>query len=332
MGAAAQFVPNARTPSLQIYGRMDLSVNQTTGAQKVSTVSSDTSLLGFRGAEQLGDGMTAYFKLEHGLQADTGMPSSAAAFFNRESHVGLRSERFGAIQLGSHWSPFIWITGKSDPFGRTTMGAQFNLLQGSNVRGYTSINPNSILYAAPALGPVTLRAQARLGEGSPVRTVAASAEYAKDRVYAGLAVESAEVTAATVQSPAGGIVRSKTVGLGAAYRFDAFRLFGYLQVNSAPRVDDAKGYLLGASIPAGKGEIRASVVRSDLPGASATQSALGYWYPFSPRTAVYATAAVLDNTGTASFRLWPVRQDTGLTGVPAGSDTRGFQLGVRHTF
>ncbi len=61
--------------SLQIYGRMDASFNAVNirGAGSSKTVSSDTSFIGFRGTEDLGDGVSAFFKLESQIASDTGV-------------------------------------------------------------------------------------------------------------------------------------------------------------------------------------------------------------------------------------------------------------------
>ncbi len=332
--AMAQFVPTAPTTSVQLYGRMDLSVNQVRTDGLVgsrTTVSSDTSLLGFRGVEDLGGGNLAYIKLEHGLAADTGLPASAT-FWNRETFVGLRSPTLGAIELGSFFSPFIWITGKTDPFARAMMGAQLALLQGSAVRGYAPTYPNSILYAAPKLGDVTVRLVGRLGEGTDNKNAAASIEYAKDRIYVGMAFDSVQVTATSVNSSRGGTVRARTVGLGATYRFDALRLFGYYQRNTAAGAAGASGYVVGLTVPAGSGEVRASVVGNRRSTGDATQAALGYWYPLSRRTALYGSVGNISNDGTAAFSLWPARQDAGAPAQAGGVDVRGMQVGMRHTF
>lgn len=332
--ALAQFAPTAATPSPQIYGRIDLSVNAVdlgTGGSR-ETVSSDTSLLGFRAVEDLGGGMLAYIKMEHGLSPDTGTATSPTTFWNREAFVGLRSARYGAIELGSFFSPFVWLTGRTDPFARGMMGAQLALLQGTGVRGYAPVYLNSVQLASPAWGPVRLRALARLDEGTASENYAASVDYSKDRLHAGLAVESVRASASSVASTAGGTVRVRTVGLGLSYRFDAVHLFSYVQRQTAPGATSAQGWVLGGRIPVGKGEVRASVVRNARSTGDATQFALGYWHTLSRRTGVYATVAAIDNEGSANFALWPARQDAGGTAPAPGAGVKGLQIGLRHSF
>lgn len=333
--AAAQFVPG-KDSSVQLYGRLDASINAIqydgeSGSRK--TVSSDTSLFGLRGTEQLGNGLSAYFKLESGFQVDTGTQSSATTFWNRESFVGLSDRQLGAIELGAHWSPFIFVTGKSDPFARAQTGAQQGMFQGHPVRGYTAMLPNSVLYASPTLfGGLNIRALAQLPEGTSNKNVAASFEYTDDRLYVGLALDRIEVSNATVGVPGAGFTHSQTTGLGATYRFDAFKLFGYLQDNKVDTQSSARGYLLGVTVPVGAGEFRASWIKNQRDTGDASLVAVGYAHALSKRTMVYTTAALLDNSTGTRIAMFPSSQDMG-TRVPAlGQDLRGFQIGVRHTF
>lgn len=326
----------AQTSSVELYGRIDLSVNAIkyqgeSGTRQ--TLSSDTSLFGLRGTEQLGGGLSAYFKLESGFQADTGMQTNPTTYFNRESYVGLRDNALGAIQLGSQWNPFIFVTGKSDPFARAQTGAQLSMLQGHAVRGYTPMLPNSVQYLSPTLfGGLSLRALAQMREGTANKNIAASAEYAADRLYVGLAMDRIEVATSTIGAPGAGFVHSQTTGLGATYRFDGFKLFGYLQHNQVDGLASAKGYLLGLTVPVGVGEFRASWIQNDRVTGDASLFAVGYAHNLSKRTMVYTSAALLDNSGASRIAIFPSSQDMG-TRVPAlGQDLRGIQLGVRHTF
>jgi len=66
-----------------------------------------SSRLGFRGTEDLGDGLKAFFKLEAGITADTGsaggsttLNPSGNSFFNRSAYLGLSHDSLGEIRLG----------------------------------------------------------------------------------------------------------------------------------------------------------------------------------------------------------------------------------------
>jgi predicted porin len=94
--------------SVSVYGILDLNVQSVrtegTGDQTVAGENAlSTSRLGFRGVEDLGGGLKAEFQLESKLTPQTGVAGSTTAnqIFNREAWVGLNSEKFGAIRLGT---------------------------------------------------------------------------------------------------------------------------------------------------------------------------------------------------------------------------------------
>jgi predicted porin len=66
-----------------------------------------SSRLGFRGTEDLGDGLKAFFKIEAGITADSGsaggsttLSPSGNSFFNRSAFLGLSHDSLGEIRLG----------------------------------------------------------------------------------------------------------------------------------------------------------------------------------------------------------------------------------------
>jgi hypothetical protein len=96
---------------------------------------------------------------------------------------------------------------------------------------------------------------------------------------------------------------------------------------------DAKGWLLGALVPVGAGEIRASystyrvdaVLLPLLDEPRVRKIALGYVHNLSKRTALYATYARVRNSGGSAVAL-----GGSVTGVNESSS--GFDLGLRHSF
>ncbi|RMA59967.1 putative porin [Acidovorax sp. 100] len=82
----------------QIYGQLRTSLNhyKTNGA-KTTAMTDNASRIGFRGAEDLGDGLRALFGLEIGFESDTGAFSTPAF---RYSYVGLASRELGTLVMG----------------------------------------------------------------------------------------------------------------------------------------------------------------------------------------------------------------------------------------
>ncbi|GAB3662514.1 porin [Ramlibacter alkalitolerans] len=93
---------------------------------------------------------------------------------------------------------------------------------------------------------------------------------------------------------------------------------------------DGRGWLLGTLVPVGAGEIRASYSTYKIDAGAgadprARQLALGYVHNLSKRTALYATAARVQNRNGAAVSL------NGATLGTATSST-GYDLGIRHSF
>jgi predicted porin len=115
--------------------------------------------------------------------------------------------------------------------------------------------------------------------------------------------------------------------LGASYDFGiakAFFLWGENKVGATK----ARPINIGAHVPVGAGVIRIAYGRLKATGFGndATHASIGYVHNLSKRTALYATAARLDNKGTGTT----FNNGLGVT-TPGGAST-GYEMGVRHTF
>jgi predicted porin len=155
-----------------------------------------------------------------------------------------------------------------------------------------------------------------------------------------------------------------TGSIGASYDFGVVKLFGEysdsklktdrstLNLQSAFGVSDpsAKGWLLGATVPVGPGLIRLaySAVKYDntlgalnqvfgvRPDPKADKFAIGYVHNLSKRTALYATAAYVNNkdgadlttgVGTANFTGGTING-----GILTPKSAMGYDFGIRHAF
>ena len=105
----------ATQDGVTIYGIMDTGLEYqrvsagasgpATSSKQVATGAYSASRLGFRGSEDLGEGLRALFVLEHGLNSDDGTAANAT-FWNRKSIVGLAG-RFRDHTLGRANTPAI---------------------------------------------------------------------------------------------------------------------------------------------------------------------------------------------------------------------------------
>jgi predicted porin len=139
--------------SVTMYGLVDLGVAKVSrGAYQL--MSNKTSLLGFRGEEDLGGGARASFQLESGVLADTG--TSDTIFWGRQAWVGLGSE-WGQIRLGRTKDQTDGIVGEIDPFSTDGLvGDQTKTAWRAGVIG--SRLSDSVTYISPIVSGVRLTA------------------------------------------------------------------------------------------------------------------------------------------------------------------------------
>jgi len=226
---------------LTVYGIADAGVRHSSGmtasnapsALSSSSVASgvnNTSRLGFRGREDLGDGTYALFNFESGLNIDTGATANTAKFFDRAAVVG----------LGGNW-------------GQVTAGRQINLLSDAispvdavGMR-FASFNPNIVTAALSnhglgveygtsgatsgsyrldnslkytgRFGPVTARAMYSFGEN-------AGHTSAQSSMGGSLAIAKAGwmVSGAYQRFETAGNLKLRAATLGASYQFEKVRL------------------------------------------------------------------------------------------------------------
>ena len=163
--------------SVTIYGIIDTNITYenraagTTGVSgskfQVASGSSNIqgSRLGFKGAEDLGGGLSAVFALEAGFYSDTGALSNAnggsPTLFRRKSYVGFASNTAGTVLVGrqTDWNDTISAYTAVHDFGGFVgnSGANLDRLQGTRTN-------NSISYTSPTIAGFTGTALYGFGE------------------------------------------------------------------------------------------------------------------------------------------------------------------------
>jgi predicted porin len=133
--------------------------------------------LGFKGTEDLGNGLKAVFLLEQGFALDTGRQAGAQAvpantdasnqpMFNRQAYAGL-SGNFGTVVGGRLYTPYYTFVSGLDPFGAGTVGSYRNAFssawQVSNGTSFQSLTDplrvdNALAYISPSFGGFTVTA------------------------------------------------------------------------------------------------------------------------------------------------------------------------------
>ena len=165
--AAAVVAPLAAVADTTLYGRIhtsleyedgdaiDISRSPTTGAisESVSTaddtwnVRNETTRIGVKGSEDLGNGLKAIFQAEWAFNSAEG-GSTAGGLGNRLAYAGL-SGGWGTAAIGRQWTPYYGAVDKTDIFN----GGSFN-----NTYIGTFRTGNAIQYVSPNWGGFTAKA------------------------------------------------------------------------------------------------------------------------------------------------------------------------------
>jgi predicted porin len=326
--------------SVTLFGVVDAGVRYVkNGDEKVKSLSSNgvnTSRLGFRGVEDLGDGLKAGFWLETGLNPDTGTSSDTSRFWNRRSTVSLMGN-FGEVRLGRDFTPTYTGFSDYDAFGTNGVGAsdKFAVKLGTVVDTLTRAD-NEVSYFLPSgLGGFYGQGTVAAGEGT------AGKKYVGGRVgyAAGPLDVSFSAGQTTVAPNAAGDDKFKQFNAGGAYDFGMVKVSGYV---TEYKYADLKMVVanIGAIVPVGQGSVRVSYINANASGTSAAgvntdkndanQFAVGYLYDLSKRTALYTSVARVNNKGLANFT---VDSNPALPNPNTQSkDSTGFEVGLRHRF
>ena len=322
--------------SVTLFGIVDLSVNSVkNGAISQKLLSSNqlnSNRLGFRGIEDLGGGMRAGFWIEGGMNNDDGTGLAAGGGMNwaRRSTVSLLGG-FGEVRLGRDYTPTFFNKTVFDPFGTNGLGSELNVESTLGSGATTLVRAsNMVSYFLPAMGGIYGQVSVAAGENVPGN------KYVGGRIgYSGGPVNVAIAYGKTYKD--GPMLTDfKDINVGGSYNLGFMTLIGqYGKVDYSNR--DQKKVLLAVTVPFGASTLKASyVMAKGNQGSSGTdfdakQIAFGYQYDLSKRTAIYATASSLNNDGNpVTGARFTVGQGPAM--VRGGDTSRGYNLGVRHSF
>lgn len=330
--------------SVTLFGVVDANVSVYDGQRTVTGMGNSgtsSSALGFRGVEDLGNGLKAQFWLEGAVGVDDGSGVGADATggfeFKRRSTVSLLSN-VGELRLGRSTTAAYDAVSRYDVFGTVGAGGsgvwgQIGGVRRDNMLGY---------YSADFAG-FKINANYAFGEG-----VESSNDGVRTGNYYGVAAtyDNGPISAAVSYFDQG---RKSTTtqerdgwAIGGAYDFGVVKLsaaYQAVEAQSVPAVAATKvesdNFLVALSAPVGAaGVVKASYNRyqneTTAKKDKADHYSLGYVHSLSKRTAVYGTYSYLKNKNNGSaFTL-------GGAGVtkPAldNGKIQALQVGVRHSF
>lgn len=289
---------------------------------------------GLKGSEDLGNGYQIGFVLESGFDADTGAMSKDG-LFNREATLRV-SGPFGSIyagrmgRIGSDAGSVGFYAGSVSPFGSGwgKMAGHFAV-----TANYDSRYNNALAYVSPKVGPVTVYAQYTMGNATEnesgddrLFSLGAQADFGALQVLGLVEYLNKKSVAGTTVYDDSQYDDSYTINLGGSYDFSVAKVFlagqyfkaapnyAGMKANYADLVKgeewrysfDGFGVNVGATAPIGAGEflVSAGYGKGDLNyntqdakrSADAYIIQVGYTYPFSKRTNLYAGAGYMQTS------------------------------------
>ncbi|MCP3712855.1 porin [Paraburkholderia sp. CNPSo 3274] len=220
--------------SVTLYGSLDAGIAYVNNAGGHSAWLQSSSLLsntyfGLKGAEDLGGGLKAIFKLESGFNLSSGAFSNNSTMFNRQAYVGIQSAQYGTFTLGKQYDSVVdylsplSLAGQAGvvnlaahPLNNDNIGAQYSI---NNAVKYESANYSGFhfggLYGfSNDPGQFANGRAWSVGAGYAAGPLTVAAAYDQTNTNTNAATNGS--AAATV--PLGGNVK-RTFGVGANYAF-----------------------------------------------------------------------------------------------------------------
>jgi predicted porin len=314
--------------------------------------------LGFKGTEDLGNGLKAVFLVEQGLGLDSSSndasvgTSNRSISFTRQAYVGLAGS-YGTLVGGRLYTPhFSLWSGSIDPFGAGTVGQYANLLGGAAAGDVVRVD-NAVAYISPSFGGFTVTAAysnklagqetvsaTGVTNGNDTKIYALLGQFKAGGLDLGLNYHYGKFEGVNA------VDNTYNLTLGGNYNFGFMKLHGAVAFNESEFQGvggdnlEIYNYFLGATVPVGKVDLKASVGYSDADDfGTQSQYAVGANYNLSKRTDIYAAYSYLD-TDEDRLILGAVTAGLGLGGAVGVGDAgnagqgyrQGVQIGVRHKF
>jgi predicted porin len=356
---AASMAASAQS-SVTIYGRVDGGVEYlnhiANGAGGTSSRWSaeggdwGTSMLGFKGTEDLGGGTSSLFDLETAIQIMNGT-TGGGKMFSRRAYVGLKNETWGQVQAGRNLfidSDGVW---EFDPFVQEAVSSA-SLVRGRNWQQ----SSNNVEYHSPAWHGLDVQGQYAFGNQTSGFNNGAEGDFGRSDgimlsyhsplfdlrgIYDELRDSNGRLSNI--------FTASREYFVGANVRVQKFKIQAAYTHYAAPDspagvADSADHYWLGATyqatphwaVTAAGFYIRVGNGGGDVshdPGSHAMLYALGSTYNLSARTFLYGTVAYVNNSKSGTFSVFATPRDSSSPTSPiAGESQTGAYVGVMHLF
>lgn len=333
-------VAHAQT-SVQIYGTIDAGLIKRSG-QSLNIGKRASNTLGFKGTEELGNGLKALFQLEMRYEPDTGTNEiggngAQRPLFQGQSRVGLQGD-FGMVRIGRGLTPLHETVGAFEPFHASPSPAGFwtdIAVAGFNsqpldVAGYSNNRfSNAVWYNSPVTSGFQLNAAiaTKEGGGGPAIIGRGTAANPQFPVGAQASANPYSITGTYNNGPLAfmgayerNAIESKVWSIGASVaatpELKLMALYSAQDQEENRLINpDTKAWVVGANYTMGPGKFLAGYGQKDQDGMEKVkQLSLGYEYSLSKRTYLYVDAS----------------RKKGLTSQP--TTVNHYDVGVNHSF
>jgi predicted porin len=357
VGAALGATPMFANAAVSVYGLAHLSIdgidNGAATNNSITTLSSNSSFIGFKADEDLGGGVKAIFGAEWQVGLDNASTNgvvttsynptlTATASFtdstgiaNRNVFVGLQGG-FGTLRLGNYDDVMKKVGRAVDMFYNEQIGESRAATRQSRWDERLS---NSVNYDSPAFAGITITGNYGLEntvvDTSKLNAYALGVQYASGPLYAGIAYKSVDISDTT---------DTNAIRAAASYLFGfGLKIAGFYQtvsdVGGASGIDQDT-YGAGVSYTIGKIVPKAQYYNVDASNTAGTNgyalTSVGVDFLWSKTTVVYATYAVMANdtasTSTVIGAGHGNPNDASLGSTPAGEDSSAWSVGMRMAF
>src|SRR5476649_2158065 len=315
--------------NVAIYGTVDSGLNKTTGST-LAIGKRDNNKLGFKGVEDLGDGLSALFQLEIRFEPDTGAVENTTTttyrpLFQGQSRVGLQGA-FGTLRFGRGLSAYQETSIAFEPWSGMPTPAGF--MTDIQVAGYTS-DPlsaagnsrnrfsNAGFYNSPLFAgmfQVNVTYGTKEANGNPVIIGRGTALAPQFPANSPAAEAPYSLSATFYNGPVGLMaayekngVETKLWSVGAMYKpIDGLKLMTtYQRQNqdfSVPFNPVTSAWMVGANYNVGIGKWLAGIGHKSPDGVTMTrQYSIGYEYNLSVRTYLYSDASTRHSASNINY-------------------------------
>ena len=343
--------------NVTVYGIADMSYGyyrdaNTSGGGATNRIDSGQwkgSRFGFKGSEDLGDGLSAIFQIENGLSMDV----SGSTIYTRPSWVGLSSSSLGELKAGN-FATFQddLLVATSVMFSWGTLASPKYVYLETTGSTETWTISNAVHFYSPVWNGFQIKVGAST-HGTPLvndvipsgltvatgnnRILAAAAQYTNGSLVVGATYEYNKYEN---YPGAPSIDAGNTWNIAAAYDFGVARIGGaYGTINYAQNpgvtTDSRAQWHLGVSVPVTPKDIVAvnyAHAKIDYNNTWSDDTTgfwgVGYLHSLSKRTSLYAAYGDIyqDDDNHVKSRL------DGPTTTTSAGYQRAFTVGIRHDF